>query len=475
MRFSFSWRQSMDKHALPLCSGVIFTVVTIVIIRERPYFGNMQDGQNLRLLREAGLAELALGFDHLNFGTLSQSAYVLNSFKYLLGLAFGPAVFYLANVFLLGACLLAFWAAFRPLIAESSPPGAVSFLAVSMLWPFSADFIFFPTLLENWIILGAAGLLGWITLVQPTKRAAVRLLLFVAVFLFAFTTKLHIVVFLPGLTVALVLAPETPGRKLVSRESAAVLGAFAAGSLVLLLVAARGVYTSERQGAIFDPERLLQWRFLLLFGATGVVALVEVLRRPWRRWVHPSDARANLVPLIFMLSLAGSFLVWDVYQRHLAIASVMFGAFAAVQVSRLDLRKGRLVAAFLLLLSAGWLWIRLPHVFSSLGSFGEFIRSEHARELSEDNETVFSTCPEARFNYSYYAEAEGIPRLQFGWLGDSDDPTDPASVSARPILVLADHVLCPLSASSWYDETREVAVVWESERGRGFRLLTVTP
>lgn len=435
----------------------------------------MQDGQNLRLLRQAGLAELALGFDHLSFGTLSQSAYVLNSFKYLGGSAFGPTAFYLGNVFLLGTCLLAFWAAFRPIIAESSTPAAVSFLAVSMLWPFSADLIFFPTLLENWIILGAAGLLGWITLIQPTKGASVRLLLFVAVFLFAFTTKLHIVVFLPGLTAALVLAAETSGWKRVSRESAAVFGAFAVGSLVLALVAARGVYTSERRGEFLDLERLLQWRFLLLASATGAVALIGLFQRPWRRWLHPSDARADLVPLVFLLSLASSFLVWDVYQRHLTLASVMFGAFAAVQVGRLDPRRARILAVVLLLLSAGWLWIRLPHVLSSLGSFGEFIRSEHARELSDRNETVFSTCPESRWNYSYYAEVEGLSGLQFGWLDDSEDPNLTSIRDSGEVLVLADHVLCPLSASSWYDETKDVAVVWESDRGRGFQLLAVTP
>ena len=118
-----------------------------------------------------------------------------------------------------------------------------------------------------------------------------------------------------------------------------------------------------------------------------------------------------------------------------------------------------------------WLAFRLPYVYSSLGSFGDFIRSPAASTLSEEEAVVYSSCFEARFNYDYYAERENVGGMQFGWLDDPGDPRLNADSWGPGLLVLADHVLCPLEASARFGDSRIERVLWESDRGRGFRLI----
>jgi hypothetical protein len=243
-------------------------------------------------------------------------------------------------------------------------------------------------------------------------------------------------------------------------------------SVALGALALFGNYTSERRGGAFDLTRLSEWRFLFLAGVTVAVALLCA----YLRWTGADrrGAEAQIICLMFLVTLVGAFLVWDVYQRHLAIASVMVAGSAASFTAVLGPRARVVIAAATLVLACAWQMYRLPHVFSSLGSFGDFIRSEQAENLAEQEAVVYSTCYEARFNYELYAIREGVPGLGFGWLDDSEDPNLALIRDSGEVLVLADHVLCPLSASSWYDETKDVAVVWESDRGRGFQLLAVT-
>jgi hypothetical protein len=430
----------------------------------------MDDGDWINKASDLSPIAFALSWDHLAFGNPRYSSFL--GIWPLYRVAVDPIVLFLVNAVVVFLCLLAFWRSLRPLLVETSGATVATFFSVAILWPFTSDLFFFPSLQEKFVILGAAGLLSWAHMARRNPQGIstwVLLLLLVPV---AFTTKLHIVVFVPGVLLALwigTVSSSKPGlcaARLVA--SLVMVGA----SVALGALALFGNYTSERRGGAFDLTRLSEWRFLFLAGVTVAVALLCA----YLRWTGADrrGAEAQIICLMFLVTLVGAFLVWDVYQRHLAIASVMVAGSAASFTAVLGPRARVVIAAATLVLACAWQMYRLPHVFSSLGSFGDFIRSEQAENLAEQEAVVYSTCYEARFNYELYAIREGVPGLGFGWLDDSEDPNLALIRDSGEVLVLADHVLCPLSASSWYDETKDVAVVWESDRGRGFQLLAVT-
>ena len=467
---SETWRSG--NGAALFASALLFAVTAIVILRERPYFGNMQDGQDLAYMEARGQWARFLDFDHQEFGTLSHTPFFGNSLLTRIGLEFSAVSYYLVNALFVFAFIFSFWMAFKTLLVHASGVSSIVFIATSFLWPFTADLLIFPTLVEKYVIVGAAGLLYWVGTQPHVSSATIRWVSFALLNAIAFTTKLHILVFLPGLALGLVLSHPILTRRR-RFDVALALAAWVGLALILIHVARGGTYTRERKGNFLDLPRLLEWRFLLLLIASvGVTALI-LLVRPGRLRFDSLDKREHLVPVVFLFAMVGSFLVWDVYQRHLSIASVMFGSALAVVVSRFPPRLGRPLALILLLMSSFWLANRLPYVYSSLGSFGDFIRSPEASSLSEEEAVVYSSCFEARFNYDWYADRESVGGIQFGWLDDPGDPRLNADSGGPGVLVLADHVLCPLEASARFGDSRIESVLWESDRARGFRLIQI--
>jgi len=452
-------------------SAFLVLVTAAIIIREQPYFGNMDDGTFLS--KAAGASPLAFvgSWDHVEFGNLRHASF-LGTWP-LYRFANDPLTLFLANAVLVVFCLLVFWWVLRPLMGDASSGALGLFLAVAILWPFTSDLFFFPSLQEKFVILGAAGLLGWVHLARRNPQSVYTWMVLVVLVPVAFTTKLHIVVFVPGVLLALWVGRSSsprPGLRAAQAVASLVMVGASAALGVLALV---GDYTSERRGGAFDLTRLSEWRFIFLAAVTVAVALACACFR----WAAPArpGTEAQIVCLTSLVTMVGAFLVWDVYQRHLAIASVMIAGSAVSFAAVLGPRARFAVACTTLVLASAWQMYRLPHVFSSLGSFGDFIRSEQADNLAEQEAVVYSTCFEARYNYELYALREGVPGLRFGWLDDSEDPNLLSIGESGEVLVLADHVLCPLSQSSWSKEVRDVAVVWESDRGRGFQLLAMTP
>lgn len=449
--------------------AVLGLVTVAMIIREKPYFGNMDDGTFLSKAAGASPLSFVWSWDHVDFGNPRHASF-LGTWP-LYRFASDPMTLFVANAVLVVLCFVAFWRVFRRVVGDASSGASAVFLSVAILWPFTSDLFFFPSLHEKFIILGAAGLLGWVHMARRNPQGISTWILLLLLVPLAFTTKLHIVVFVPGVLLALWIGTvSSPKPGLCAARLVASL-VMVGASVALGALALFGNYTSERRGGAFDLTRLSEWRFLFLAGVTVAVALLCA----YLRWTGTDrrGAEAQIICLMFLVTFVGAFLVWDVYQRHLAIASVMVAGSAASFTAVLGPRARVVIAAATLVLAGAWQMYRLPHVFSSLGSFGDFIRSEQAENLAEQEAVIYSTCFEARFNYELYAIREGVPGLGFGWLDDSEDPNLASIRDSGEVLVLADHVLCPLSASSWFDETKEVAVVWESDRGRGFQLLTV--
>jgi len=452
-----------------LALATLFVVTATVIIREKPYFGNMDDGLWLRDAAALPLTDFVMSGGHLSFGSPRQSSFL--GLWPLYRMAVEPMAFFLVNALVVLLCLVAFWWAFRPLLARSSGAAMVTFLAVAICWPFTADLFFFPSLQEKFIILGAAGLLGWVRLARRKPECVSTWILLALLVPFAFTTKLHIVVFVPGVLLALWAGGSGASRAGLRRARVVASLVIIGASGVLGALALFGDYTRERRGDAFELTRLAEWRFLLVAGVTVAVALAYAF--VWRVGLARVETGAHGVCLTFLMTMVGAFLVWDVYQRHLAIVSVMIAGSAASFTVSLGPRARFAVAATALVLAGAWQMYRLPHVFSSLGSFGDFIRSGQAADLAEQETVVYSTCYEARYNYELYAVREGLDGLKFGWLDDLDRLPLASEGTSAQVLVLADHVLCPLAASEHFGAAEEVSEVWQSGRSRGFRLISI--
>jgi len=447
----------------------LFLVTAAVIIGERPYFGNMDDGDWVAKAADLSPIAFVLSWDHFAFGNPRYASFL--GIWPLYRMAVDPMALFLVNAALVLLCLLAFWLAFRPLLGGVPSTVTATFLSVAVIWPFTADLFFFPSLQEKFIILGAAGLLGWVRLARRKPECVSTWILLALLVPFAFTTKLHIVVFVPGVLLALWAGGSGASRAGLRRARVVASLVIIGASGVLGALALFGDYTRERRGDAFELTRLAEWRFLLVAGVTVAVALAYAF--VWRVGLARVETGAHGVCLTFLMTMVGAFLVWDVYQRHLAIVSVMIAGSAASFTVSLGPRARFAVAATALVLAGAWQMYRLPHVFSSLGSFGDFIRSGQAADLAEQETVVYSTCYEARYNYEFYAVREGLDGLKFGWLDDLDRLPLASEGSSAPVFVLADHVLCPLAASEHFGAAEEVSEVWQSERSRGFRLISI--
>ena len=447
----------------------LFVVTAAVIIRERPYFGNMDDGSFLNKAATHSLFDFVLSWEHLAFGNPRHASFVGTWPLYRFGV--DPVVLFLINAGVVLLCLLAFWWAFRPFLGEASGTVMATFFAVAVLWPFTSDLFLFPSLHEKFIVLGAAGLIGWVHLARRNPERVSTWIVLAFLVPFAFTTKLHIVVFVPGVLLALWAGGTSASRAGLRRARVVASLVIIGASGVLGALALFGDYTRERRGDAFELTRLAEWRFLLVAGVTVAVALAYAF--VWRVGLARVETGAHGVCLTFLMTMVGAFLVWDVYQRHLAIVSVMIAGSAASFTVSLGPRARFAVAATALVLAGAWQMYRLPHVFSSLGSFGDFIRSGQAADLAEQETVVYSTCYEARYNYELYAVREGLDGLKFGWLDDLDRLPLASEGSSAQVLVLADHVLCPLAASEHFGAAEEVSEVWQSGRSRGFRLISI--
>ena len=164
----------------------------------------MDDGRLLSLAQSGGPLHFA---NYLAGGTetgfIRATSMVIVWPTYLLGTVAGPVWFYLANTALVFACLAVFGLAMGRLLGWKSTWLGVVFLSASLLWPYTAELFFFPSLSEKGIILGAALMFWWIFEAPRLTSPIAFWLSLVAVSLFAFATKTQILVFVPGFLYAL--------------------------------------------------------------------------------------------------------------------------------------------------------------------------------------------------------------------------------------------------------------------------------
>jgi hypothetical protein len=436
----------------------MFGVVVLTTVRLHPYFGNMDDG----LLLELASAKNPFQFAH-DYGW-RPSAGFLNDFSmivvwptYWIGAVAEPTWFYLANSVTVFACILAFGLAAGRIAGWRGPWPILAFLAGALLWPYTAELFFFPSLQEKGIILGAALMFWWVSYAPRFKSAAGFRASLLLACLAAFTTKTHFLVFVPAILLALWTRPEARTHRF--RHDATGATVLIVGlSTLLVLLAVTGTYSQSTRGAV-GMGFLTDRRFLMLGGLTGVY-LIALAIRAFR---HESKS-PDWVPALMLLSMCGVFAVWEIRNYFLAIAGVMVGSALATALNWINPSWRQTTVAIALTVAAcGWLLFRLPAVYASQSSIGDFLGSSVAADLAAGNATVYVSCMEAPVHYNRYAVRTGLEGLTFAYLQDAgSDLTDPPDTHAY---IIGDTRLCP-----WSPPSLEWTVAWTTGDAAAFQL-----
>ena len=435
-------------------------VVVITTLRSHPYFGNMDDG----LLLELASAKDPVQFAH-DYGW-RPSAGFLNDFSmilvwpsYWIGAVVGPTCFYLANSVTVFACILAFGLAAGRIAGWRGPWPILAFLAGALLWPYTAELFFFPSLQEKGIILGAALMFWWVAEAPRLTSPIAYWISLAAVSLFAFATKTQILVFVPGFLYALWAYRSTARGHISALRAIVVTGYLILLSAVLLILALGGSYNKGTQGSL-DLSFLGDRRFQFLVALTVLYVLALVLRVFMRR-----NQWSDWVPAVMLLSMCGTFVIWDIRNYFLAIAGVMVGSAAATVAGWLrPVWMQATLAVTIVILASAWLLFRLPAVYGSLASVGDFLASPIVKQLDAERATVYVSCMEAPVHYNKYAADIGLNDVNFAYLGDRPSDTDLGQgVGAE--YVFGDSRLCP-----WAPDSSNWQTVWTNGNPQSFQL-----
>jgi hypothetical protein len=449
--------------ALGLGFAMLFVVV-ITTLRSHPYFGNMDDG----LLLELASAKDPVQFAH-DYGW-RPSAGFLNDFSmilvwpsYWIGAVVGPTCFYLANSVTVFACILAFGLAAGRIAGWRGPWPILAFLAGALLWPYTAELFFFPSLQEKGIILGAALMFWWVSYTPRFKSATGFWASLVLACLAAFNTKTHFLVFVPAILLALWTRPE-PRTKQFRRGATGATVLIVGLSTLLVLLAVTGTYSQSTRGAV-GMSFLGDRRFLLLGALTGAYVIALLVRA----FLHKGTS-LDWVPAMMLLSMCGVFAVWEIRNYFLAIAGVMVGSALATALNWINPSwRQTTVAISLSVAACGWLLFRLPSVYASQSSIGDFLGSSVAAELAAGNATVYVSCMEAPVHYNRYAVRTGLEGLTFAYLQDAgSDLTDPPPNTHA--YIIGDTRLCP-----WSPPSPEWTVAWTTGDAAAFQLYERSP
>ncbi len=438
---------------------LLAVLVLVVTYTARPYFGNMDDG----LLLEQAATKSPFSFAH-DYGWRPGAGF-LNDFSmlivwptYWIGSVAGPSWFFLVNSLVVFACILAFGFALGKIMGWESSWRTLVFLAGTLLWPYTADLFFFPSLQEKGIILGVALVLWWIRRAPTFNSVILFWLSLTIVCAAAFTSKTHFLVFIPALLFALWTLPEIRTQRFRRCAIGATIVILALAALLAFL-AVGGTYSQSTRGTV-GTSFLNDPRFLMLAALTCAYVSALLIRG----FLHKSNA-TDWIPAMMLLTMCGAFAVWEIRNYFLSIAGVMVGAALATAIGwmRPSWRRTGVTAA-LVVAACFWLLFRLPTVYGSLASIGDFLTSPVARQLNAEQADIYVSCLEAPNHYNTYAGKLGLTGLHFAFLGEDSLDFSPSMINEYTY-VLADDRLC-----AWSPDSVGWESVWTTGKAGSFQL-----
>jgi len=332
-----------------------------------------------------------------------------------------------------------------------TPVTILTFVSTAFLWPFTADLLFFPSLQEKGVLLGAATLFSWIHFMRTHRSSFVFWSTFLLASFLAFATKTHIVLFMPAIVAALWMLNHGHGKSnSVSRLLSATTGLLVL-SIGTLWLALSGDYSSGTQGTrdvsfLFDRR----FQFLVVLAVAYSAYLVYLA-------VKAEFFAIDLVPLFMVLPFIASFSVWNVRNYYLTVVSIGVAAMAAVVVANLKSKHvGPIAALMCLVIAVTWISWRVPQIYQPLASLQEFLVSTEAQQLAQQTEVVGVLCMEAPTHFNRYAVSNGVANLEFKWTAASLEEFE---------FVLGDERLCPFNA-----DHADWELQWESPSEGGYSL-----
>ena len=428
----------------------VFFIIQVFIFH--PYFGNMDDS-NLLIL--AGNSN-PISYSH-SFGWRPASGFIQHTSMlitwpvYALGYAYGPTFFFVANALLTFFLVLISAYALTKVLNIFAPVTILTFVSIAFLWPYTADLLFFPSLQEKGVLLGAATLFFWVHFTRTYRSSFVFWSTFLLASFVAFATKTHIVLFMPAIVAALWMVNH--GRRTSNSVSRLIIAT--AGLLILssgtLWLALSGDYSSGTQGTrdvsfLFDRR----FQFLVVLAVAYSAYLVYLA-------VKAEFFAIDLVPLFMVLPFITSFSVWNVRNYYLTVVSIGVAAMAAVVVANLKSKHvGPIAALMCLVIAVTWISWRVPQIYRPLASLQEFLVSTEAQQLARQKEVVGVSCMEAPTHFNRYAVSNGVANLEFKWTAASLEEFE---------FVLGDERLCPFNA-----DRADWELQWESPSEGGYAL-----
>jgi hypothetical protein len=370
---------------------------------------------------------------------------------YALGLAFGPTVFFTANALVTFAIILLTAYALTKVLNIYTPVTLLAFVSTAFFWPYTAEFLFFPSLQEKGILLGVAILFLWIHFTRTHRSSFAFWFTFLLTSVVAFATKTHIILFIPAIVAALWMVNHGhPKSNSVPRLIGSTLGLLAL-SIGTLWLALAGGYSAGTRGSVdltvlTDRRLQLLVALALMYGAYLVYRAVKV-----------EFLATDLIPLFIIIPFIASFSVWTIRNYYLTVASVGVAAMVTIVIANLKARHVVPIAALLCLsVAVIWIWWRVPQIYRPLASIQDFLVSTKARHLDKQKELVGVSCMEAPTHFNRYAVANGVPNLNFKWTGDSVEHFR---------YVLGDERLCPfpVAGAGW-------EIQWKSPVDGGYSL-----
>jgi hypothetical protein len=439
---------------------VLYFVVVISTVIHKPYFGNMDDGKMLQFAEQQGPLAFAYALSGgVDAGFIRTSSMLIIWPTYWIGATIGSTLFYLANVTLVFLCLTVFGLAMGRLLRWKGAWLGPVFLCASLLWPYTAELFFYPSLSEKGVILGAGLLFWWVAESERLASSIVYWTSLAAVVAFAFTTKTHILVFVPAIIYALWERRISPHKKLNNFYAVLISAFLVATSILLLVIALMAPYTQSTRGSL-SLDFLNDRRFMLL-ALLSIMYVTALFVRAFLKKNHPAD----WLPAILLISMCGAFAVWDMRNYFLAIASVMVGSAVAVTIGWIrDTWKQVALAVALFFAVCCWLLFRLPAVYTSLASVGEFIKSPIISQLEIEGAAIYMSCIEAPDHYNKYIADAGFSGITFKYLGDQQADTLEGKTQVLNY-VFADKRLCP-----WEPESVGWETVWTTGNAEDFKL-----
>lgn len=430
---------------------MLLLVVSLSIALTQPYFGNMDDSNFLMLAESGGPWTFPHFYGDPATGFLRNASWFVSYPGYWIASYLGATALYFVNgVVVIAIAGLAGFIAVRSL-ALPRPILIVVFISAFFAWPYTADLLVFPSLQEKTVILGAAGLLWWATAGFKYRSNWASILILVGLSVFAFTSKVQIILFVPGLLLLLLAQIRTTQN--TSQRIRIVLAALTwlGASVVLLLLALVGTYSAGTAGAsefslaISGPKALLFFVGLIYSVLIGLRLYFPKLQAAQR------ISMIELVPLIWILTVFVSGFLWDLRNYYLAIVALPFAMMAMIVTSWFRKFSFQIIVTLVILISSVmWLLFRLPAFFQATGSIRDLLDSQIGEQLDSEGAIVFVGCAEAPTHFNRYAELNGLESIVFKSENLSQLPSGPG------IYFLSDMRLCPISGV----ELRER--VWDS-------------